>query len=135
MRTNYEVDHEKEIIVVNMKRITESQMKVVLNYRKMGYKFVEYKPSNKNNDYTADTIRSVLEKKPELLELFEKVCNEVVIDKETGKPKTKKDGTVKVKGHIAGVKWYKDNIKKDQDTDKINLDNIDVEALKKTLNK
>lgn len=140
MKTFYEVNEANKTIVVNMKRITDSQIKVIKNYLEFGYKLVEYKPTkNDSEEFTAKTIEKVLKNRTELQDLFKSICNEVVIDKETGETKLKKDGKPKTKGHIAGFKWYKENIAKgnnlkemeENGTIKEYLDSLDIEEIKK----
>lgn len=138
MKTSYEVNEANKTIVVNMKRVSDKQLDIIQKYLKLGYKLVEYKPT-KNNDYTAETIAEVLENRTELKDLFDSICKELVYDKETGKTKKKKKDSeeLKTKGHIAGVKWYKQNIENGNDlnemkkegTLKAYLDSLDIEKL------
>ena len=46
------------------------------------------------------------------IEAASQVISMLVIDKKTGEPKKLKDGRIKTKGHIAGIKWYKTTIEK-----------------------
>lgn len=113
MKKSFEVDEIKKIVIVNMKKITDKQLDMVNKYQKIGFTVKTYVPEKKN-EYTRNSILEALKDKPELIKAYNDVCNEPVIDKETGKPKLLKNGNVKTKGHIAGVKWYKEYLKSEE---------------------
>ena len=109
MTKSYEIDHERKVIVANMQRVGDKQLNLISKYIKLGYTLEEYE-APKKEEYTKEKILEVLKDKPELLKKYNDVCNEPVIDKKTGEPKKLKDGRIKTKGHIAGIKWYKTTI-------------------------
>lgn len=127
-KKSYVIDNERKVIVANMQRIGDKQLNTISKYIKLGYTLKEYE-APKKAEYTKENIIKVLEARPELLELYNAVCNEPVIDKETNEPKKLKNGEIKTKGHIAGIKWYKTYIEKKD------INTLDIEAIKKQMEK
>lgn len=127
-KKSYEIDHKRKVIVANMQRVGEKQLNVISKYIKVGYTLEEYE-APKKAEYSKENIIKVLEARPELLELYNAVCNEPVIDEEKKEPKKLNDGRIKIKGHIAGIKWYKTYIEKKD------INTLDIEAIKKQMEK
>lgn len=127
-KKSYVIDSKRKVIVANMQRVGDKQLNLISKYIKLGYTLEEYK-APKKAEYAKENMIELLEKRPELLEIYKDVCNEPVIDKETKEPKKLKDGTIKTKGHIAGIKFYKEYIEGNEKK----LDSINVEEIKKKI--
>lgn len=106
---NYKVEGKKVIAKVAL--LSEKELAAVKNYIALGYTLEEYKSEKKapKEAFKAETIQKWLkehgteEQQKKYWELF----NDPVLDKVTGEPLKKKDGTNRVKGHVATFAWFK----------------------------
>lgn len=106
---NYKVEGKKVIAKVAL--LSEKELVAVKNYIALGYTLEEYKSEKKapKEAFKAETIQKWLkehgteEQQKKYWELF----NAPVLDKVTGEPLKKKDGTNRVKGHVATFAWFK----------------------------
>lgn len=106
---NYKVEGKKVIAKVAL--LSEKELAAVKNYIALGYTLEEYKAEKKASKeaFKAETIQKWLkehgteEQQKKYWELF----NAPVLDKVTGEPLKKKDGTNRVKGHVATFAWFK----------------------------
>ena len=100
-------------IYANIPALTERELKTVKNYRELGYKLVPIKEKKeekpKDSKFTAKAIQAFLEEKgtKEQNKIYWEKYNAPVIDKETGEQKKYKNGKARVKGHIATIRWFK----------------------------
>lgn len=106
---NYKVEGKK--VIAKVADLSEKEMQAVKNYLALGYELEEYKKVKKapQEAFKADTIKKWLEENgtKAQMEEYKKRFEAPVIDKKTNKPKLKKDGTPKVKGHVATLAWFK----------------------------
>lgn len=106
---NYKLEGKKVIAKVAL--LSEKELQAVKNYIALGYTLVEYKKEKKEPQelFKAITIQKWLEEnatKAQQKKYWE-LYNAPVIDKVTNEPKYKKDGTIKNKGHVATLSWFK----------------------------
>lgn len=106
---NYTLEGKK--VIAKVASLSEKELQAVKNYLALGYELVEFKKEKKDPQeaFKAKTIQVWLDEnatKAQKKEYWDRF-NAPVIDKNTGKQKTKKDGTPKVKGHVATLAWFK----------------------------
>lgn len=106
---NYSVRN--NIVYARVKDLTEEELRAVKNYKALGYELKETKEKIKkpvNEKYTKSAVKKFLEEHgtKEQIKKYDELYNAPVM--QDGKPKTLKDGkTVKVKGHIGTLAWFK----------------------------
>ncbi len=106
---NYKLEGKK--VIAKVAALSEKELQAVKNYMALGYVLEEYKKEKKEPQelFKAATIQKWLDEngtKAQKKEYWDKF-NAPVIDKATGEAKLKKDGTKKVKGHVATLAWFK----------------------------
>lgn len=106
---NYTLDGKK--VIAKVATLSEKELQAVKNYLALGYVLEEYKKEKKEpkEKFKAVTIQKWLDEngtKAQKKEYWDRF-NAPVIDKDTGKPKLKKNGTPKIKGHVATIAWFK----------------------------
>jgi hypothetical protein len=106
---NYKVEGKKVIAKVAL--LSEKELAAIKNYIALGYTLEEYKPEKKvpKEAFKAQTIQKWLKENgtEEQQKKYWKLFNDPVLDKVTGEPLKKKDGTNRVKGHVATFAWFK----------------------------
>ena len=106
---NYKVEGKK--IIANVSLLNEKELTAVKNYMALGYTLEEYvKPKKQPNEkFKAATIQKWLDDNGTKAqkEKYWEIYKSPVIDKKTGEKKLKKDGTEKIKGHVATIAWFK----------------------------
>ena len=108
MRENYTIDKKNKIVVAKVGNLTENQLKIVRNYIGLGYTLQEYvKP--KTDKFKREVVEKYLKENgtQKQIETYNKIINEPC--KNGG---TKKDGTPKTKGYVAGLKYFKSEFPK-----------------------
>lgn len=116
---SYKVDDKKQIIYADVPKLTERDIKEIRKFTAIGYSIVNRKKEKKekNPKFTAESIQKFLKENAtkEQEKTYWEKFNAPVLDKETGKPvkyekdtKTHKKGDIKIKGHIATLKWFKE---------------------------
>lgn len=107
--TNYKVKDGK--VIAKVAELSEKELQAVKNYIALGYTLEEFKKEKKepNEAFKAATIQSWLEENGTKAQqkAYWDMFNAPVIDPKTKLPKKKKDGTKKVKGHVATLAWFK----------------------------
>ncbi len=104
---NYKLEGKK--VIAKVAALSDKELKAVKNYLALGYTLEEFKKEKKEPDeaFKALTIQKWLEEngtKAQKKEYWDRFNAPVVKD---GVTKTKKDGTPKVKGHVATLAWFK----------------------------
>lgn len=110
-KQNFTVDNERKKIYAVVAKLKAKELKVIKNYVALGYTLVaqEEAPKEANPAFKEDAVKAFLSEagREADLEEYNKIYNEQAKDKETGEPKFKKDGTPKIKGHVATLGWFK----------------------------
>lgn len=108
MKKHYTVDSGRKIVIAKIAKLTTEEVTQVKNYLAFGYELKE-REKVKQPKFEQEAIKAYLETNgtPEQKKAFYDAIEETVIDKETGEPKLKKDGTPKKAGFIAGLKYFK----------------------------
>ena len=106
---NYKLEGKK--VIANVAALSEKELKAVKNYLALGYVLEEYKKEKKEPQelFKAATIQKWIDEnatKAQKKEYWDRF-NAHVIDKKTGEEILKKDGTPKIKGHVATLAWFK----------------------------
>ena len=101
--TNYVVDNKKQIITVDMDRITDRQLKKAKKYIALGYELKVLEKENPKPKYTKKNIEAFLKEKG--TEQERKIFND--------KQKEIKVETGREKGFINGLQWFKAEKEKD----------------------
>lgn len=110
-KQNFTVDNERKKIYAVVAKLKAKELKVIKNYVALGYTLVAQEEAKKevNPIFTEDAVKEYLSEAGREAELkeYNKIYNEQAKDKETGELKFKKDGTPKIKGHVATLGWFK----------------------------
>ena len=99
-------------IIVEIEKLTEKELQAVKNYQTLGYTLLEMQKPKKEakKEWTKEAVTKFIKQyaTAEQKKTFEELINKQAIDRKTGKPKFKKDGSPMKVGLIGCFSWLKE---------------------------